>query len=133
MMRFWISAFVSLAAVGVFVSGCGPSAESQQNHLTQLGSEIVGMVSDAQCADSADCRYIAFGSKPCGGPWKYLIYCAQAVDTVALATKVAEYNALEKQINDASELMSDCSTPEPPVLEIVEGRCADVRGSMLHD
>ena len=40
------------------------------------------LIGDAACKSDADCRAIAFGDKPCGGPWSYKIYSVTSVDTV---------------------------------------------------
>ncbi|MCK4655569.1 MAG: hypothetical protein KAT85_01020, partial [candidate division Zixibacteria bacterium] len=60
--------------------------------LGRMEKQILAFSCDAQCTDSTDCRRIAFGDKPCGGPWKYLIYSASTIDTMELQRMVASYN-----------------------------------------
>lgn len=83
------------------------------------------MVSDAQCANSADCRFIPYGAKPCGGPWEYLIYCVSAIDSSKLDSLVALHRALEEKLNQKEGRISDCSVPAPPSLGFVDGKCVD--------
>lgn len=78
------------------------------------------------CDDPAECRFIAFGDKPCGGPWSYLIYSSSNVDSVALGELVAEYNQYNEEINRRYNLMSDCSVPNEPNLGCLGGRCTDL-------
>ena len=65
------------------------------------------------CSDEFECRYIAFGSKACGGPWSYLIYTT-SIDTLELQNLVADYNERENNYNITCGAISDCSVPSPP-------------------
>ena len=96
--------------------------------LAELNSEIRAMVSDATCDDIADCRFVGFGAKPCGGPWGYLIYCVSAVDSAKLISLVSAYFELESEINRKEGRFSDCTVPNPPQLGLVEGKCAETSG-----
>lgn len=87
--------------------------ESSSLYLTELKSTIESMAEASICSEEFECRYIAFGSKPCGGPWEYLIYTT-SIDTLALSSLVMEYNQLEANYNLNCEAVSDCSVPTPP-------------------
>lgn len=71
----------------------------------------------------ADCRAIAFGAKPCGGPWKYLVYSATDSEEGELQALIEEYNELEGELNTLEERASDCAYVMEPEVELVEGRC----------
>ena len=65
----------SLLLIGsTFVIGCDFAGERDRNDLSRLEAEILTMIGSAGATDVAFCRQIAFGSKPCGGPWRYLAY-----------------------------------------------------------
>lgn len=81
------------------------------------------LIGEPTCADVSQCRAIAFGAKPCGGPWQYLVYSTAITDSTALAAAVARYNAREAEVNKAEGRMSDCSFVGPPRLARVNGRC----------
>jgi hypothetical protein len=74
------------------------------------------------------CRTIAFGSKLCGGPWRFLIYSTASTDSVELAAAVAAYNAREAELNVSEGRYSDCSVPKEPQLRVVNGRCVALAG-----
>ena len=95
--------------------------------LERMGDEIRALRGDPLCSDSTECRFIAFGSKPCGGPWRYLIYSVSTVDTVELARRVAEYNEFEWVLNRRYARGSDCRIVSQPVLGCRDGRCVDLR------
>ena len=91
--------------------------------LTDLRAEVTRMIGDAACSDISQCRTIAFGAKPCGGPWQYLVYSTAITDSTALAAAVARYNVKEAELNKSEGRMSDCSMAVPPTLARVNGRC----------
>jgi hypothetical protein len=98
-----------------------------RQRLESMRVSIEDMVGEATCTDSADCMFIGFGSKPCGGFWSYLIYSASTVDTLMLHERVAEYNVFEDRLNELYGWMSDCSVPPVPAVTCRDGRCVDLR------
>lgn len=103
-------------------SGC----DITMSQLEKLNERIQNLVDTSVCHDDAECRYIAYGSKPCGGPWSYLLY-STSIDTLQLTTLVEEYNALETRVNQECERISDCMAVIPPQrLECRDGKCVAV-------
>jgi hypothetical protein len=119
---FWLLIIAAL----VLGAGCGDDEADDVAQLEKMGQEIIRFIGDAACDDSTDCRYIAFGAKPCGGPWKYLVYSVATLDTVELALRVAVYNEFNRELNLRYGWMSDCSVPGPPNPGCREGRCVDL-------
>ena len=81
--------------------------------LQDLKIVIEDYASSSICSDEFECRYIAFGSKACGGPWSYLIYTT-SIDTLELQTLVTDYNERENDYNLNCGATSDCSVPIAP-------------------
>ena len=94
--------------------------------LEQMREDVYAMVGEADCNSLDDCRFIGFGSKPCGGPWEFLVYSVKRTDPAELADVVAEYNALEDTVNQKHGYGSDCSVPNEPTLGVLGGRCVDL-------
>lgn len=97
---------------------CEKDAEENKNNtlklqLDQEKQEILDYIATFPCEESIGCDFIAFGSKPCGGPWEYLVF-SNAVDLVYLSDKVKNYNELENQYNIQTNAISDCSLASPP-------------------
>lgn len=88
--------------------------EAQQKQLNLFKSEIKEMANEAKCDESSECRYVAFGSKPCGGPWEYIIY-SSSIDTVVFLNNIKKYNALETTYNQTCGAFSDCAITQPPI------------------
>lgn len=76
-------------------------------------SEIEAYIATFPCEESIGCNFIAFGSKPCGGPWGYLVF-SNAVDLEFLTAEVLEYNEMENQYNLETGAVSDCMAALPP-------------------
>ena len=57
--------------------------ETEEQELALLKNEIEDLANASVCDDAFECKFIAFGSKPCGGPWSYLVY-STSIDTEEL-------------------------------------------------
>jgi hypothetical protein len=102
------------------------SAAKLKARHTQLEKEISKLVKTSPCSSKADCGVAEVGVKPCGGPWSYKIYSKKNVRSKSLEKKVAEFNALDKSLNEKEELMSDCSVEMQPEVACVKNACTDV-------
>jgi hypothetical protein len=144
--------FYLLAISTFFFASCGSEDKSiasdlgqkqvieadEREQLAALRSQIEELVGDAPCDTVADCRFVGFGSKSCGGPWKYLVYSVigtdmsagigvdTGVDTLGLVEKVQAYNALEAEMNARYGYASDCAVVNEPVLGVEAGHCVDL-------
>ncbi|MEZ4842538.1 MAG: hypothetical protein R2821_13780 [Flavobacteriaceae bacterium] len=119
------SYFLLILTVGC-ISDDSSERTYDQKKITDLRQEIIDLVDSSVCNDDSECAYIAFGSKPCGGPWEYLVY-STSIDTQLLLSKVEEYNATEKAYNEKWGIISDCMYVTPPEDVICEdGKCKAV-------
>ena len=99
---------------------------ADREQLTKMETEIDGLIGEAVCTDARDCRSIAFGDKPCGGPWSYKVYSVSGVDTLKLAGLVDAYFKFNSVLNERHGWVSDCMVVMPPNIDCVEGRCVAV-------
>ena len=99
------------------------SEEEDQARLDEMFDGIVAYIGTPYCSGEEDCRYIGVGSKPCGGPWMYLIYSAPTVDIDYLESLVNAHAIFEDYMNMKYGYNSTCDVPTPPVLECHEGIC----------
>lgn len=132
----------ALAMLALAVTGCPTSSRQgggetdspppdqtavPADSLEQLRALVRDVVGDSTCTSDAQCKAIAFGSKPCGGPWSYLVYSTAATDSARLAEVVARYNAYEDSLNRVQGRASDCMLVQRPVLACQSGRCGEPR------
>lgn len=87
--------------------------ESEQQELDALKTDIENFANTSICGDAFECKFIAFGNKPCGGPWDYLVY-STSIDTEQLENMIEGYNRKEDLYNTDWNVASDCSVVTPP-------------------
>jgi len=68
------------------------------------------------------------GSRPCGGPRDYVVYCAARTDSAALFAKLGELARAEEDFNRRNEMMSTCEFRTPPSTRLDAGRCVATPG-----
>lgn len=98
-------------------------AEDVQTELQAKKLEIQNYINSIPCNEASGCSSMAFGSKPCGGPWEYLVF-SNEVDLDWLTEKVESYNELQNQFNIQTNAVSDCMAVMPPEnLGCVNNQC----------
>lgn len=109
-----ISQFIFLAILGCSDSDDkSSSCTNRQMQLNELRENIRAFAETSICNDDFECRFIAFGSKPCGGAWEYLIYTT-SIDTLELTDMVNNFNSMEATYNMECGAISDCLAVMPP-------------------
>ncbi len=104
------------------------SKQYDSNSITpeQLAAKktaIQNYINTFSCSESLGCNFIAFGSKPCGGPRTYLVF-SNSINLTQLQEMVAEFNEMDHLRNIQTNAISDCSVPLPPnEIGCVNGVC----------
>jgi hypothetical protein len=91
--------------------------------VTALAQEINGLIGQARCEATSECRTLAFGHRPCGGPERYLAWSTRETDGArlqALATRHTEARAAEDRARGA---VSTCIALLPPAVACQQSRC----------
>jgi hypothetical protein len=106
----------------LFAFQCSDETNTSLNdELVAKKQEIVDYINGFDCSDS--CNYIAFGSKPCGGPREFLLFSSN-INLDQLQQMVTEYNELDYQNNINTNAVSDCAVVLPPnTVDCVNGDC----------
>ena len=100
------------------------AARRDAARLQELRTLIEKEIGTPSASESKQCKLIAFGSKPCGGPWSYLVYSTATTNEVRLKQLVNEYSQLEQKLNIERRLKSDCEFVSEPRVAFVGGVCA---------
>jgi hypothetical protein len=115
-----------LFLITLFFCNCSDddaAIETRETRMAQISDNVEALTANKSCNGVDDCASIAWGSKPCGGPWGYLIYAPSNVDVPQLEQLVAEYNQLEAEVNQLKGLASDCALVTEPELECFDNLC----------
>ncbi len=116
-------------ALLLIVSACDSSPigaigqEKDQKSLDELMLEIETLIADKSCSKSSNCQVIAYGAKACGGPQGYLVYASDNVDIAQLQSLVDKYTAMEVEMNEKYDVISDCALMEAPSPSCLSGNC----------
>ena len=104
-----------------------PPLEAAQEHdgarLKELGRIIEREIGTPAGTEPSQCKVIAYGSKPCGGPARYLVYSTAKTDESPLKELVSEFNQLAKKINQEGNIISDCMFVAEPEVKLTNGIC----------
>jgi hypothetical protein len=91
--------------------------------IVALEDQAKALVKTAGCASAAQCRTAPVGSRACGGPRYYLVYCALTTDSTALFRKLDAVAAAEREYNTHYKIVSTCEFRMPPTVALSGGSC----------
>lgn len=123
-----------LALVGLG-AGCRtvPAAESPPPAtpvVTPLPSDLAGVQAEIErltqpprATRASSCQAVAYGSKACGGPSRFVVVSTEATDTTRLRALAERYTALETDLNRREGRVSDCMLMPVPPVTLQEGVC----------
>ena len=100
------------------------------NRIARLEREARALAHAERCG-AGQCRTAPVGSRPCGGPRTYLVYCAATTDSAALFAKLAELARAEEAFNRANGMASTCEFREPPGVAVQGGRCVATEAPLV--
>ena len=119
--------YLAILLFGAMLFSCEeeqPDKEELQANMQAIEVEIENIISK-ECSESSQCQAAAIGTKPCGGPTHYIIYGSVTSET-ELNELIEQYNALNKQLNEVTDAVSDCAIVNPPMLECSSGMCVEI-------
>jgi len=98
-------------------------AETDTARIRRLEVEARALAQADGCGEEGQCRTAPVGSRPCGGPRTYVVYCATSTDTMALFAKLRELERAEEEYNKKTGMASTCEFREPPNVELSNASC----------
>lgn len=102
----------------------GPSDQkSDWAAILKIEEEAKALVKANGCTSDDQCRTAPVGSRGCGGPRYYLVYCSRSTDSAALFKKLAEVEAAERAYNAKYQVVSTCEFRMPPTVGATAGSC----------
>ncbi|MDP9200748.1 MAG: hypothetical protein M3P26_02285 [Gemmatimonadota bacterium] len=91
--------------------------------VVKLEDQAKELVKAGGCSSASQCRSAPVGSRACGGPRYYLVYCAQTTDSAVLLRKLDAVAAAEREYNTRYKIMSTCEFRMPPTIALSGGSC----------
>ena len=91
--------------------------------IVALEDQAKALVKTDGCSSAAQCRTAAVGSRACGGPRYYLVYCSQTTDSAALFRKLDAVANAERAYNERYQIVSTCEFRMPPTVALSGATC----------
>jgi len=91
--------------------------------VTALETEAKALAKTDGCSTAGECRTAPVGSRACGGPRYYLVYCSRTTDSAALFKKLDAIAAAEREYNTRYKIISTCEFRMPPMVALTGGSC----------
>jgi hypothetical protein len=91
----------------------------------ELNGIIEKEIGTPSASELSQCKSIAFGAKPCGGPWSYLVYSTANTNETRLTELVSEFHQLDEKINKELGIASLCNHTQKPTVGLVGGVCTE--------
>jgi hypothetical protein len=108
-------------------AGSGAASVADTVRIARLEREARALLSTTGCESAASCRTAPVGSRGCGGPRSYVVYCPASTDTAALLRKLEELKRAEMDYNERTGAVSTCEMRMPPDLAVQGGSCVAAR------
>jgi hypothetical protein len=98
--------------------------------IVALENQAKALVKTDGCSSAGECRTAPVGSRACGGPRYYLIYCSRTTDSTALFRKLDAVVAAEREYNVKYRIISTCEFRLPPKIAFSGGSCQMPEGAV---
>ena len=132
LMRFFAVTLTVVGCSSANQTPSNPSADtivltgdlkSDWNQIAALENEAKALVKADGCSSADQCRTAPVGSRGCGGPRYYLVYCSKTTDSAALFKKLTAIASAERQYNIRYQVGSTCEFRMPPTVALVGSSC----------
>jgi hypothetical protein len=97
--------------------------------IVALENQAKALVKTDGCSSAGECRTAPVGSRACGGPRYYLVYCSRITDSAALFRKLDAVAAAEREFNTKYQIVSTCEFRLPPKVALSGGSCQMTEGA----
>jgi hypothetical protein len=91
--------------------------------IVALEDQAKALVKADGCTSAGECRTAPVGSRACGGPRYYLVYCSRTTDSAALFRKLDAVAQAERDFNVRYNIVSTCEFRMPPTVALSGGSC----------
>ena len=104
----------------------GPLAQLQVD-TKQLYQRMQRLTEDKSCREDNECKVLAVGSRPCGGPEQFIPYSAVNTDEKLLAITNDRHTKLKQQQQQRLGLRSSCQILLEPIAQCKMRQCSLVQ------
>jgi cell division protein FtsB len=122
-------------AVAVLAAACAKQEEppavetpstnraASEARVRELEQQARAIVRTDGCDQASECATAPVGTKACGGPRTYLVYCRATTDEAALMRALDALKGAEEAYNREAGIVSDCMLVTPPAVRLEGSSC----------
>ena len=118
-MRRVHSLCLAVALLGL--AGCSTATPPSGSAAT--AAQMQKLIGNASCSDDSQCRTLAWGSKICGGPQRWVAWSTEGTDRAALVRLAQQHAAQQRAEQQRSGMASNCAYLGDPGARCVSNRC----------
>lgn len=100
----------------------GPLAQLQVD-TKQLYQRLQRLTTDKSCVEDQQCKVLAIGNKPCGGPEQYLPYSVAQTDSKLLAITNERYRKIKQEQQLRLGMLGSCQVLTEPATQCRQQQC----------
>ena len=118
-------ALLSVILLSACAASCAPGQAVGQSGAGQGATlaRIHALIGTPSCSGDSECRSLALGERPCGGPESYLAYSAARTPEADLRALGEAYRAERRSANTQEGRASDCRFMLDPGAVCRAGTC----------
>jgi|GEM_PF-3398131 len=90
---------------------------------SELQSAIDEEIAQAACTEDTQCKALAMGANPCGGPESYLAYSTLNTNETRLRELAAQYKMIRRTLHSKTGTMGACIVIPEPTLRCENQQC----------
>ena len=131
----WLAVALTLTACAQGTTGGGETPGSGKviftgdrdkdwAQIVALEDQAKALVKADGCTSADQCRTAPVGSRACGGPRYYLVYCSRSTDSAALYRKLDAVAQAERDFNTRYQIVSTCEFRMAPTVVLTAGSCS---------
>jgi hypothetical protein len=102
------------------------TVEDLKSLQVKLKAEIKSEIGEAKCSEDSQCKVLAIGANPCGGPESYQVYSEIDTDIDRLTSLAKRYKILRKTLHAKTGAMGACMVIPQPLAQCKSNRCIAV-------
>jgi len=91
--------------------------------IVALEDQAKALVKANGCSSAGQCRTAPVGSRACGGPRYYMVYCSLTTDSAALFKRLDAVANAERAYNQRYNIASTCEFRMPPTVALSGASC----------
>jgi hypothetical protein len=107
----------------------GKSVQALRSLQSQLKSSIDMEIGQAKCNEDSQCKALAIGANPCGGPETFQAYSTLDSDSQQLTEMAAQYALVRKTLHAKTGTLGACMVIPEPAVQCKNHQCVTIQKS----